>query len=334
MRSIVKIPAAQYVRMSTEDQLYSIANQQSAIQKYAEENGYVVVSTYADNGKSGVAISRRTGLRQLLKDVMSGQATFKTILVYDVSRWGRFQDTDEAAHYEFLCKAAGAPVRYCAEQFENDGTLPSSIMKSLKRTMAAEYSRELGVKVSEGQRRLVRLGFRVCGNPGWGLRRMMVSPDGRRRFMLESGDRKAIKSDHTILVPGPKREVDIIKEIFALATHVRNTPSEIARQLNHRNIKFVGDRPWDEETVYRILKKEKYSGCSVYGKTSKRLSSPVRKLPRSQWVISSQAFLPIVAPERFARVQRVLHMRDKHARKPEEYLLNRMRKVLLREGKL
>jgi len=54
------------------------------------------------------------------------------------------------------------------------------MMKALKRTMAAEYSRELGVRVSAGQRRLALLGFRVVGMAGYGLRRMMVSPDGRR----------------------------------------------------------------------------------------------------------------------------------------------------------
>jgi DNA invertase Pin-like site-specific DNA recombinase len=108
------VPVAQYLRMSTEDQQYSIANQESAIQKYAEEHGYAVVSTYVDAGKSGVAIKTRPGLRGLLQDVMNGRARYRSILVYDVSRWGRFQDTDEAAHYEFLCKKAGIPVRYCA----------------------------------------------------------------------------------------------------------------------------------------------------------------------------------------------------------------------------
>jgi len=148
------VPAAQYVRMSTEDQQYSIANQEAAIQTYAKSHGYVVASTYADAGKSGIEIKHRKELRRLLHDVTSGQAQYETILVYDVSRFGRFQDVDEAAHYEFLCKSAGVPVRYCAEQFDNDRSLASSMMKALKRTMAAEYSRELGIKVSAGQRRL------------------------------------------------------------------------------------------------------------------------------------------------------------------------------------
>ena len=141
------IPAAQYVRMSTEDHQYSIDNQKATITAYAISHGFAVVSTYADAGKSGVEIKHRHELRRLLSDVVSGQAQFKAILVYDVSRWGRFQDVDEAAHYEFLCRSAGIPVRYCAEQFENDGSAASAIMKALKRTMAAEYSRELGVKV-------------------------------------------------------------------------------------------------------------------------------------------------------------------------------------------
>jgi hypothetical protein len=36
--------------------------------------------------------------------VESGAASFDVILVYDVSRWGRFQDADESAYYEYLCK--------------------------------------------------------------------------------------------------------------------------------------------------------------------------------------------------------------------------------------
>jgi DNA invertase Pin-like site-specific DNA recombinase len=124
--------------MSTENQQYSFENQSTAIQKYAESHCLEVVRTYSDTAKSGLVLRRRAGLQQLLQDVVSGTASYRAILVYDVSRWGRFQDTDESAHYEFLCKSAGVPVHYCAEIFANDGTLSSLIMKALKRTMAGE----------------------------------------------------------------------------------------------------------------------------------------------------------------------------------------------------
>jgi DNA invertase Pin-like site-specific DNA recombinase len=142
------IPAAQYLRMSTEHQQYSLENQSLAIQNYAESHGFEVVGTYSDMAKSGLVLRRRGGLQQLLQDVVSGAASYRAILVYDVSRWGRFQDTDEAAHYEFLCKSAGVPVHYCAETFANDGSLPSLIMKALKRTMAPNLCTQISLTVA------------------------------------------------------------------------------------------------------------------------------------------------------------------------------------------
>src|SRR5580693_8019784 len=196
------VAAAVYLRMSTEHQQYSIENQSELIRRYADAHGLSILHTYSDPAKSGLILKNRPGLRQLLQDVVT-KPCFKIILVYDVSRWGRFQDTDESAHYEFICKSAGVPVHYCAETFTNDGTLPSLIMKTLKRTMAAEFSRELGVKVLAGQKRLARLGFKQGGVPGYGLRRLLISSDRQPKQQLRSGERKSIATDRVILVPGP-----------------------------------------------------------------------------------------------------------------------------------
>ena len=153
--------AAQYVRMSTELQQYSTTNQMARIAEYAEANQLTIVRTYLDEGKTGLKIQGRKGLQQLLADVISNQAPFDVILVYDVSRWGRFQDNDESAHYEFLCRRAGKQVIYCAEMFTNDGSPIANIVKGLKRAMASEYSRELSDKVFRGQSNLARLGWHV-----------------------------------------------------------------------------------------------------------------------------------------------------------------------------
>lgn len=172
------VPAAQYVRMSTEHQQYSTLNQEDAIREYAERRGFEIVKTYADEGKSGLNVAGRESLRQMIANVQSGHVGFEAILVYDVSRWGRFQDADESAYYEYLCKQAGIDVHYCAEQFENDGGPTSTIIKSVKRAMAAEYSRELSSKVFKGQCRLIELGFRQGGAAGYGLRRMLIDQSG------------------------------------------------------------------------------------------------------------------------------------------------------------
>ena len=104
-----------------------------------------------------------------------------------MSRWGRFQDADESAYYEFICKEAGIAVHYCAEQFENDGSLSATIIKSMKRAMAGEYSRELSVKVFAGQCRLIGLGFRQGGMAGYGLRRQLIDEQRQPKGELALG---------------------------------------------------------------------------------------------------------------------------------------------------
>jgi DNA invertase Pin-like site-specific DNA recombinase len=158
--------AAQYVRMSTDHGKYSTQNQAEAIAACAERRGLTIVRSYADEGRSGLDMDGRQALQDLIGDVKSGRADFECILVYDVSRWGRFQDADESAYCEFICKEAGVRVHYCAELFENDGSLTATILKNLKRAMAGEFSRELSVKVFMGQSRITRMGFWRGGAPG------------------------------------------------------------------------------------------------------------------------------------------------------------------------
>ncbi len=111
--------AAEYVRMSTDQQQFSIAYQQAAIRLYAAQRGITVGQTYADEGKSGLTLTERPAMMQLLADVEFGLADFEIILVYDVSRWGRFQDTDEGAYHEFRCRRVGKRDRIlCRTVFE------------------------------------------------------------------------------------------------------------------------------------------------------------------------------------------------------------------------
>src|SRR5437879_4067342 len=113
--------AAVYIRMSTEHQQYSTSNQMDVIREYAKRRGWDIIKEYSDEGKSGLNIQGRDSLAQMIKDVQAGGVKFSCILVYDVSRWGRFQDADESAYYEYICRQAGVAVHYCAEQFEKIG---------------------------------------------------------------------------------------------------------------------------------------------------------------------------------------------------------------------
>src|SRR5262249_10041205 len=152
-----------------------------------------------DAARSGLRLKNRDGLKRLLKEVVAGAVPFRAILVYDVSRWGRFQDVDEAAHYEYLCKSAGVPVHYCAEMFGSETSVSAAILKALKRTMAGEYSRELSVKSRAGLARLAKLGYKLGGTPPYGLRRQLLDANGQPKQLLHLGQRKSIANERVTL---------------------------------------------------------------------------------------------------------------------------------------
>lgn len=324
--------AAQYVRMSRELQRYSIRNQMAAIAAYAEANALTIVRTYADEGRSGLRIKGRPGLIELIEDVQSAQADFDHILVYDVSRWGRFQDVDESAYYEFLCKRSGVQVEYCAELFKNDGTFVSGIAKSLKRGMAAEWSRELSVKVHAGHCRIASLGYRVGAPVGYGLRRLIVDEGEHPKGFLEKGQFKALQSDRVRLRPGSAEEAAIIRIIFDQFVSGRQSYSDIRRQLNDAGIANHKGRPWTDGMIPTILANENYVGKTIYNRTSRRLGQKLVKNPDHAWVRGAAAIEPIVDPGIFARAQKLLA--ERRVEIPEEEMLLRLRLTLRRRGRL
>jgi DNA invertase Pin-like site-specific DNA recombinase len=263
----------------------------------------VVVKTYSDVAKSGLLLKNRNGLKQLLKDVVEGHVTFRAILVYDVSRWGRFQDADEAAHYEYLCKSSGIPIHYCAEQFTNDTSPAGLILKALKRTMAGEYSRELSVKVKAGQFRLAKLGYKMGGHTPFGLRRQLLDLKGNPKQLLVYGERKSTGNDRVTLVPGPADEVAVVKRIFCDFAIEHKGLTAIARDLNQQRILFVTGNKWTVSTVTNVLKNPKYIGKQVWGRRTEYLSQRAKPLPEDQWAVCENAFTPIITLELFNLAQ-------------------------------
>jgi DNA invertase Pin-like site-specific DNA recombinase len=326
------VQAAEYVRMSTDHQQYSTENQHDAIQRFADAQGMTIVRSFIDAGKSGVGIQGRDALQDLLRTVESGQADFSTILVYDVSRWGRFQEPDEGAYYEFRCIRANITVQYCAEHFPTDNAPMSAVMKSLKRAMAGEYSRELSTKVFAGQSRLIALGFRQGGTPGYGLRRQLLDQHGQPKAILERGERKSFQMDRVILTPGPEIEVATVRRIYRLFTQDHRSETQIATTLNNEGITAEAGRPWTRGIVNELLTNEKYIGNNIYNRTSTKLQRPRVLNSPEQWVRRDGAYEPVVDAEIFATAQQIINERDRHY--TDEELLYLLRELLKQHGLL
>jgi len=323
------IPVAQYLRMSTESQLYSLPNQAAAISEYANKNGFAVIKTYKDPGRSGLTIKNRPGLTALLQDIVGGKNEYKAVLVYDVSRWGRFQDPDEAAHYEFFCKRSGIPVHYCAEQFTNDMATPNLILKFLKRTMAAEYSRELSAKIYQAMRRVAEAGLHTGSIPGYGLRRMLFSPEDSPKHLLRNGEERNLRTDRVKLVLGPASEIRIVQLIYQMLLRDGLRPADIIRELSRRGILYYG-RPWSFYTVKNVLTHPKYYGLQVWGRTESKLKTCPRRVPKERWVTCPTRGPQIVSEQMSVRAHKVYYDRTYHT--TNDQLLDALRRLWHKNG--
>lgn len=322
--------AAMYVRMSTDHQKYSTENQADAIREYAVRHEMEIVRIYQDAGKSGLKIDGREALQGLISDVQSGVADYTVILVLDVTRWGRFQDADESAYYEYICRRAGIDVQYVAEQFENDGSPVSTIVKGVKRAMAGEYSRELSAKVFAGQCRLIEMGYRQGGPAGYGLRRMLVDEHGNPKGPLTRGQHKSLQTDRVILIPGPQEEIDTVRRIYRAFVEESVTEKEIAERLNGESIKTDLGREWTRGTVHEVLTNEKYIGNNVFNRVSFKLKKRRVVNEPEKWIRADGVFEGVVDPSLYYTAQGII--RERSRKFSDDEMLTKLKALHDRHG--
>jgi hypothetical protein len=126
---------------------------------------------------------------------------------------------------------------------------------------------------------MTELGLWRGGSAGYGLRRLLVNPNGSPITQLEHGQRKAISNDRVILRPGPSTDTKIVKRIFNSFVSGKKF-SEIENDLNGDNVRNGRARPWSTRTIIKILENEAYIGSAVYNKTSFKLREKAVINPR------------------------------------------------------
>jgi hypothetical protein len=239
---------------------------------------------------------------------------------------------NEGAYYEFRCIRAEIAVHYCAEQFPLDNAPMSAVFKSLKRAMAGEYSRELSAKVFAGQCRLITLGYRQGGMPGYGLRRLLLDQHGQPKTTLPRGERKSFQLERVILTPGPPEEVATVQRVYQLFTTDHSSETQIANILNNEGIRTSTGTPWTRATIRELLTNEKYIGNNVYNRTSTKLQKPRSKNKPEDWVRCNGAYTPIIDPALFETTQQLIRERDRHY--TDDELLQLLRNLFQQHGML
>ncbi|CAG0926538.1 Resolvase YneB [Planctomycetaceae bacterium] len=295
---------ALYVRRSTIDlQPDSLAAQEERLRSHAAAAGHEVVRVYSDSA-SGKRVEKRDAFQRLIEDVKR-KPDFGAILVRDVSRWSRAENTDEAGYYEFICRSHGVQVLYVDESFGPEQSPYALLLKSVKRAMAAEFSLEKARVVRSSHSRLVRQGFWPSGSVPYAMKRVLVDDAGNTLGTLVHGDHKALSNQRVKMAPGDPTQVAVVRRIFeeyAAGTSVAG----IATKLVADGIPSSRGTVWTPGTVSFVLQNEAYAGTVVHrfrnGETRSDLLN-LRDGPSDRVFRCENAHPAIIEPSLWTRVR-------------------------------
>lgn len=326
--------AITYYRHSAEDkQENSVPIQREHAEKFVREYNLEIIHEEADEGKSGLLASR-PGFERLFNEwILNDQApAFDYVLVYDVSRWGRFQDQDEAAYYEFRCKQRGKKVIYVSRGFpKEEQKLISHLQTSIERYMAAEYSRQLSDKVFAGCVKVSQQGFSAGGTACYGMGRLLLDATKKPKGLLKRGEHKAIDNERVTFAPLNDETTEAVKTMFSLLIEKWYTPEQIANAINEKGTKSANGREWNREKVLKILTNETYTGTRIYNKTWNRLKQGHRANPKNEWVFCPDAFKGIINHETFKKAQEHLYWLMPTKYKRGRYITKHLQKLFYNE---
>src|SRR4029077_3962519 len=120
------------------------------------------------------------------------------------------------------------------------------------------------------------------------------------------GQRKSIRSDRVILIPGPSKEIETVNLVYDLFVRQKAGLNAIARTLNAQGLSNANGNPWNSIAIRELLSNEKYVGSAVYNRTSKKLGANWKRNSPAEWIRTRGAFKAIVAPEVFVAAQKRL----------------------------
>jgi len=295
-----------YIRVSTEDQARdeksSLRDQRTALTGLASRLGRTLLDSdvFADPGVSGQTAEGRPGFMALIAFCEAHRRPSKAsglVLVLNDSRFGRFRDPEEAAHWRFRLKRLGWLVRF-AEGDDVDDPVARPVLRTIAAVQASEYSRALKANVRRGMRSAAAKGLWLTEAP-IGYRRL-ASGGGRPPVVLEVGQRKA-DDQQVRLTPGPEAEQTLVRWMFESYASGEHTLGKMVTLLRTR----WPSRSWQKRTVQVMLKNRTYVGDVLWSRRPhdalERQETPVRA--EHEWVVTLDAHTALISRDLFDRVQ-------------------------------
>jgi site-specific DNA recombinase len=223
--------AAVYARVSSEAQRerHTIASQLSTVPEFCARQGWTVVGTYVDDGRTAKAghLAAREGFTRLLAD--AAERRFDVVAVVDFDRLTRSDDLGERGQILGTFQRLGVKIAVAnSGQLLDLATSGGDLMASLFAYFSAEENRKRRDRATRGRQRAAKEG-RAPGRMPFGL-------------AFKGG-----KWTHT-------DDAETVREIYAAILDGKST-NEIRRNLNAR-----GGRRWLRAAVHYIATNPAYRG--------------------------------------------------------------------------
>ena len=241
-----RIKVYTYTRVSTAMQTdgYSLDAQKARMEAYADNNGYEIVGTYEDAGKSGKSIEGRLEFNRMMEDIKSGKDGVSFVLVFKLSRFGR-NAADVLSTLQVM-QDFGVNL-ICVEDGIDSSKDAGKLMISVLSAVAEIERENIRMQTMEGRIQKAREGKWNGGFAPYGYQLI----DGKLQINEE--------------------EAEAIRVIFDQYVHTDIGANGVAKYLENHGIHKIqrqnGKNPlFDAHLVRLILKNPVYCGKIAYGR--------------------------------------------------------------------
>ena len=280
---------AAYCRVSTDksDQQHSFEMQRSYFQKaYSDPEKAELVEIYTDTA-SGTSASYRPGFQRLMSDCRAGK--IDRVVTKSLIRFARNTKECLAALREM--KKLGVTVA-----FEKEGIDTANVSDEIMITIMEGLAQEESASISRNIR--------------WSLKRKMES--GTLKIARVPYGYK--KVDDELIID--EAQAEVVRRIFSMYLS-GNGARRIAVLLNSDNIPSPTETKWNNVTVLKILRQEKYIGDIRWQKTYSTFMGDKWKINRGEQdsYYIRDCLPPIISRDDFMNAQT---LRERNTRKPNK----------------
>jgi site-specific DNA recombinase len=302
--------AVSYCRVSSEEQAakdISIPAQHKLLKRWVTEQGDVeLLEQFEDQGESAYSrADKRPGFCSMI--AYCRKQDVDLILVHKLDRFSR--NREESILFKSLLRKHGVRVQSITENYDPE-TPQGFLYEGMIEVINQFYSMNLATETLKGMRENAERGHHNGGRTPYGYRLERTT--------------NAAGREHAQLVPGPEDEVQVIRDIFEMATDHGLGARTIANRLNERGTRAPRTKHWSRSTIYAILSNRAYAGDQVWNKRGKDKTLN----DRSKWIIAPDSHEALITREVFDRYRELAKGRSfnltRTPKKSVKYLLSRL----------